>query len=132
VRQRDEHKRMRFFSSAGISICLVLFFSISCENNNELDLYGPSECDTIDLTWENTIKEILAENCVRCHGPDLSYNNVRHDSYETERIVVDDGRLRGVVNHLPGYTPMPFDRPKLPECDLKQINAWLDADAPEN
>jgi len=46
-------------------------------------------------------------------------------------IVVNDGRLRGVVNHLPGYVKMPYNRPKLSECELAKINTWLDAGAPE-
>lgn len=111
---------------------IVIFLaSFSCTNYNELDLYGVVDCDTTDITWESTIADILAENCVRCHGPAISYNGVRHDSYEAELIVVNDGRLRGVVNHLPGYPQMPFDGPKLPECELLQINTWLDNGAPE-
>jgi hypothetical protein len=39
--------------------------------------------------------------------------------------------LRGVVNHLDGFSKMPKDRAKLPDCELKQINLWLDNGAPE-
>ena len=67
-----------------------------------------------------------------CHGPVTHYNNVRHDSYESELIVVNDDRLRGVVNHLPGYVKMPYNQPMLPECELNKINAWLNNGAPEN
>lgn len=117
-----------------VAIILIIGFailSISCENNNEFDLYGEIECDTVNITWESTIAEILEINCVVCHGPSQSYNNVRHDSYTSEMVVVNDGRLRGVVNHLPGFSKMPKDRPQLSECDLKKINTWLDNGAPE-
>jgi hypothetical protein len=114
-----------------IGTIVFAILTISCENNNELDLYGETDCDTINITWENTISEILNVNCVVCHGPSLSYNNVRHDSYTSELVVVNDGRLRGVVNHLPGFSRMPKDRPQLSECDLKKINTWLDNGAPE-
>lgn len=117
---------------AFLVIAALVLIPLSCENNNEVDLYGDIECDTIGITWESTIEEILEFNCVICHGPETSYNNVRHDSYVSELVVVNDGRLRGVVNHLPGYVQMPFDRPKLPDCKLKQINNWLDNGAPEN
>jgi len=113
-----------------LTVALVLV-PLSCANNNEFDLYGVVECDTIDITWESSIAEILQNNCVVCHGPETSYNNVRHDSYEAELIVVNDGRLRGVVNHHNGYVQMPFDRPQLPECELQKINIWLDNGAPE-
>lgn len=103
----------------------------SCVNNNEEDLYGIKPCDTTDITWESPVREILQQNCVMCHGPSFAAKGVRHDSYESEKVVINDGRLRGVINHLPGYTKMPKDRGKLPECELKILNTWLDNGAPE-
>jgi len=110
---------------------LLIMFSPSCENNNELDLYGKQQCDTTNVTWESKISAILQKNCVECHGPTVSYNGVRHDSYSSEMVVVNDGRLRGVVNRYNGFAKMPKDRDKLPECELKIINIWLDNGAPE-
>lgn len=111
---------------------LLFYFLLSCENNNEQDLYGTQSCDTTDITWDSKVSAIMAKNCVRCHGEELSYNGVRHDSYESEMVVVNDGRLRGVVNHFDGFSKMPKDLGKLPECELKTINIWLDNGAPEN
>ncbi|MEX0981529.1 MAG: hypothetical protein WD577_10120 [Bacteroidales bacterium] len=108
----------------------LLFFS--CTNHNEFDLFGEEVCDTTNITWEGTIADILQTNCVVCHGSVTSYNNVRHDSYEAVRVVVDDGRLRGVINHQSGFVPMPYERRQLPFCELLQINIWLDNGAPEN
>lgn len=104
----------------------------SCVSNNELDLYGIPECDTTNITWDSKISLIMLTNCVACHNEDFNYNGVRHDNYESEMIVVRDGRLRGVVNHLDGYVKMPKDRGKLPFCELELINKWLDNGAPEN
>jgi len=112
--------------------CLLSFFSPSCENNNELDLYGSQKCDTTNITWNSKVAAILQKNCVYCHGPDVSYNGVRHDSYTSEMVVVNDGRLRGVINHLDGFSKMPKDLGKLPECELKILNIWLNNGAPEN
>jgi len=124
---------MKGKSNKLILIILLLFLTIphSCKNNNEEELYGIKPCDTSNVTWESKIKDLMAKNCVHCHGPDVAYNGVRHDSYEAEMIVVNDGRLRGVVNHLDGYVKMPKDRGKLPDCELKLINTWLDNGAPE-
>lgn len=116
------------FVYAGLIVC----FSLSCENNNELDLYDKTKCDTTNITWKSKISAILQKNCVSCHGPELSYNGVRHDSYTSELVVVRDGRLRGVINHADGFSKMPKDRGKLPECELKILNLWLDNGAPEN
>ncbi len=111
---------------------LLAGFPMSCENNNELDLYGLQDCDTTEITWDSKVSAILQKNCVECHGPVSPYLGVRHDSYEAEMIVVNDGRLRGVINHLDGYSKMPKDRGKLPACELEILNRWLDNGAPEN
>lgn len=114
-----------------IILIVLAVLPMSCVNNSEEELYGIRPCDIENVTWESKIREIMQKNCVMCHGPDVAFRGVRHDTYESEMIVVNDGRLRGVVNHLPGYSKMPKDRDKLPECELKLINIWLDNGAPE-
>jgi len=111
---------------------LLIVNTISCENNNEFELYGIRDCDTTNITWESKVAEILQNNCVECHGPVSPYLGVRHDSYDAEMVVVNDGRLRGVINHLDGFAKMPKDRGKLPDCELEILNRWLDLGAPEN
>jgi len=116
-----------------LSLLVILCLSqFSCVSYNEVELYDLTYCDTSDVTWEYPIREILEVNCVPCHNPELHYRNVRHDNYTDELKVVNDGRLRAVVNHLPGYTRMPYQQARLPDCELELINRWLDNGAPEN
>lgn len=114
---------------------LVLVFLVSvftsCTFHSEEELFGISPCDTTIISWEYPIKEILAKNCVPCHNAELQYNGVRHDVYQLELIVVNDGRLNGVVNHLPGYAQMPYQLPQLPDCERMIINMWIEKGAPE-
>ena len=124
--------KRRTTGGAFILAILLMYAFISCTFHSEEELYGFEECDTTLVTWEHPIQEILAKNCVECHNADLNYNGVRHDVYELELIVVNDGRLNGVVNHLPGYPQMPYQRPQLPECELRLINIWIERGAPEN
>ena len=122
-------------STSTLAYLLILSFisgSLSCTFYSEEELYGIQDCDTTLVTWEHPIREILATYCVECHNEELAYKGVRHDVYELELIVVNDGRLNGVVNHLPGYPQMPYQRPKLPDCELLLINTWLERGAPEN
>ena len=125
---------MKQRTTGGTLILLSLIISgfISCTFHSEEELYGLEQCDTTLVTWEHPIQEILAENCVECHNADLHYNEVRHDVYELALIVVNDGRMNGVVNHLPGFPQMPYQRPQLPECELRLINIWIERGAPEN
>ena len=124
--------KIRTSGGAIILLIMMIFGFISCTFHSEEELYGFEECDTTLVTWENPIREILAENCVECHNAELHYNEVRHDEYALVLIVVNDGRLNGVINHLPGYPQMPYQRPQLPECELSLINIWIERGTPEN
>lgn len=115
-----------------VALPVVLFTLLGCEANSEEDLYDIVPPDTTNITWDPTISEILWVNCVPCHNPVLHYNDVKHHTYQDELVVVNDGRLNGVVNHLPGYLQMPYQLPKLPEEELLLINKWLENGAPEN
>jgi hypothetical protein len=125
---------MKKVSIGGAAIFVVILASVfsSCAFNSEEELYGIAPCDTTLITWEYPIREILEKNCVPCHNAELQYNGVRHDVYEFELIVVNDGRLNGVVNHLPGYPQMPYQLPQLPECERLLINMWIEKGAPKN
>lgn len=105
---------------------IVSTFS-SCYYDNAEDLYPqPIECDTLNVTYSESIAPIMSISCDACHG-DISPNaNVKTNNYNDLKVIADDGRLWGVVNHEPGYSPMPKDRPKLNDCDLKKIRVWID------
>ena len=111
--------------------CLAVLLS-ACTFHSEEELYGIVPCDTTLVTWDYNIRAILEKNCVPCHNEELKYNGVRHDVYELELIVVEDGRLNGVVNHLPGFPQMPYLLPQLPECERTLINTWIERGAPRN
>jgi hypothetical protein len=126
------YMRIRSFGLAEILFVILVTALSSCAYNSEEELYGIAACDTALITWEHPIKEILARNCVECHNEELQYNGVRHDVYELELIVVNDGRLNGVVNHLPGFVQMPYQRAQLPLCERLLISLWIERGAPEN
>ena len=106
----------------------LIFGGLSnCTYNNEEDLYPQIvECDTLNVTYSSTIAPIMSTSCNSCHGESFVNANVRTDNYDDLKVIADDGRLWGVVNHESGYSPMPKDRPKLNDCDLKKIRVWLD------
>lgn len=99
----------------------------SCYYDNEEELYPqPVACDTINVSYSQTIAPIMDASCNFCHGQSFPSGNVITDNYSDLKTIADDGRLWGSVNHESGYSPMPKDRPKLNDCDLKKIEIWLD------
>jgi hypothetical protein len=89
-------------------------------------------CDTTNVTYSGTISPIMSTNCNSCHGGSAPTANVRTDTYDGLKIIADDERLWGTVNHESDYSPMPKDRPKLSDCDLSKIRIWIDGGALNN
>ena len=67
--------------------------------------------------------------CQNLCGILICFTRVITDTYDDLKIIADDGRFWGCVNHESGYSPMPNDRPKLNDCDLEKIRIWLDSGA---
>lgn len=105
----------------------------SCYYDNEEELYpNPVECDTTNISYSGTVVPILENNCYSCHNTVNQQGGIVVDNYDDLRVVIDNGRFRGSINHLDGYSPMPQGGEKLNECNLTKINMWLDNGAPNN
>ncbi len=71
------------------------------------------------MTYNNTVKHILAKDCLRCHnGP---FRNLT--TYRNVKMYVDNGLLKTLV--LPGGPMHRFAGP-----DTRQIMAWINSGAP--
>ena len=111
----------------GLITGLIMIGITSCYYDNAEELYPqPIECDTLNVTYSQTIVPIMSTNCDFCHSGSAPSANVRTDTYDDLKIIADNDRLWGSINHESGYSSMPKDRPKLNDCDLKKIRVWLD------
>lgn len=117
---------MRYISYF-LFVGLIITTCTSCYYDNAEDLYPqPAECDTTNVTYSESIAQIMSTNCNICHSGSTPPANVITDTYDDLKLIADDGRLWGSVNHESGYSPMPLDRPRLNDCDLAKIKVWLD------
>jgi hypothetical protein len=108
-------------------ILAVFLTAQSCYFDNEEELYpSAGECDLTNVTYSGTVAPILAENCNSCHGGNFPQAGVVTDNYDDLKTVVDNGRFWGAINHEDGYSPMPQNLPKLPQCELDKIKTWID------
>ena len=97
-----------------------------CYYDNEVELYPqPIECDTTNVTYNATIAPIMNNSCNGCHSSSAPSANVITDTYEGVKVIAENGKLWGTLNHEQGYSPMPKGFPKLNDCDLTKINIWL-------
>lgn len=104
----------------------------SCYYDVEEELYPSIECQTQNLSYTNDIVSILEQHCYNCHSAAANFGNVTLEGYTQLKSYVNSGQLLGVIRHEDGYSPMPKNAPKLRECEIAKIVAWVEAGAPEN
>lgn len=111
--------------------CMLLIILLSqCTKDSVQEFYGDNNCDTLDITFSETVDPIMDRNCKSCHytgngtGVTLvTYNNIKKE--------VDNGRLLGSIKHENGYSPMPQGG-KLDDCSISKIEAWVNNGAPND
>jgi hypothetical protein len=67
-----------------------------------------------------------------CHNAASNFGNIKLETYEQVVQRVEDGRLLGAIRHESGFSPMPQGNPKLSDCQIAQIEAWIDEGYPQN
>jgi hypothetical protein len=116
-------------------ISLVAVIGISgCYYDSEEDLYpAVGACDTTNSSFSTVVNPLLQANgCLGCHSGIAPSGNISLQGYANVKVVAQNGKLYGVINHLPGFSPMPQGGNKLTACSISRIKAWIDAGAPNN
>ena len=96
------------------------------------DAASADACSTAYVTYSSTITGILRNNgCYSCHGTPL--NSGAPFNLETHaNVIAHQDRLLGAIKHLNGFAPMPQGKPQMSQCEINQVQAWLEAGAPNN
>ncbi|AKQ46025.1 hypothetical protein TH63_10860 [Rufibacter radiotolerans] len=119
-------------------LLILLAAVIACSSDKEEDVtptptnQQPQQCDTNNVTYSGTVAGIIAANCNSCHSTAVATNGVVLDNHARLKQYADNGKLMGVINHAPGFPPMPQGGAKLSDCNIAKIKKWVDAGAPNN
>jgi hypothetical protein len=90
-------------------------------------------CDTLNLSFANTIKPIFDAQCIGCHQGSNPPKGINLTSHAGIRSAAQTGQLVGAITHTSPYTPMPLaPRPKLDDCTIAKIKAWINTGMPNN
>lgn len=114
---------------------LFLIFFGSCYYDNEEDLYPELQqnCDTTNVSFENTIKPMLAANCFACHSNANAANFGSNLAIEDYQDVVNlQQPVIGAIKHESPYSPMPKNGSKLSNCLIRQFEIWIENGFPQN
>jgi hypothetical protein len=117
---------------------LVLAILSACYYDNEEQLYPNSgECDTSNVTFSGTIFPLINTNCISCHSGAAPQGNIHLEDYATISFAAkipagQQGSLYGAISHNPGNAAMPQNAAQLPDCQILQVQVWIDAGTPDN
>ena len=132
-------RAVRFASPLLLMLLVSVALSLltGCYMDNEEDLYPDDPtvtCDTMNVTYSGIVKPIMAQNCAYsgCHAGSAPAGGYNLETYAGVQNTVTSGRLVGTITHASGFSPMPKNLSKLPDCSIAQISAWVNAGAPDN
>ena len=90
-------------------------------------------CTTTGIKYSTDVVNILSFNCYACHaGTAQLGGGFVLDNYLDLKVMVNNGQLLKAINHQPGASPMPKNAPKLFDCNIAVISAWVNSGAPNN
>ena len=109
----------------------VLYLS-GCAKESADRLSAGETCDTTNVGYSTQIVAILQANCYVCHTGTTSFSGIDLTTYADLKVHVDNGDLVSAVTHTGNVSPMPYQLPMLPSCEVNTIVAWVHQGAPNN
>jgi hypothetical protein len=120
-----------------IVLLTVVAFTLAvsgCYEDNEQDLYIniPTTGGTTQVSFKQDIQPIFNNSCTSgCHSGTSPSANISLDSYNGI-YAAPILRIRGSIQHDPGYSPMPKNAPSLSADNLAIIDKWINQGFPNN
>jgi mono/diheme cytochrome c family protein len=84
-----------------------------------------TDCDTSFVTYPGTVYPIFEANCISCHSGPTPEGGIDLTDFEDVAFLAQSGALMGSIQQLAGYSPMPQNAPPLTNCEITQIQKWI-------
>lgn len=112
-------------------ICLFGLLS-GCYYDNEQDLYpmAPGGCDTLAVSYNTEIAQIMNSRCVSCHSGGFPAGGL---ALNTHALVA--GNIANIIDRIkrnPDDVLLMPQGAKLDPCSISKIEAWARQSAPNN
>lgn len=119
-----------------VSSILILYLAAStssCYYDVELELYpGSIECDLTNVTYSGTVEPLIISKCQSCHNNNTANGNINLEGFNNIQQQASNGNIIGAINHDSGFSPMPQGQPQLPQCQIDEIQKWIDNGTPND
>ena len=117
------------------TMILTTLFVVTCKHEIPLtnkDGNNNDTCGVIVFTYSGGVAPIMTASCTRCHGATSPRGGIDLSTYEGVKTVALNGRLLGSIKKETGYRAMPPGNTKLHDCQIRQIEKWVQAGTPNN
>ena len=91
-----------------------------------------SDCDPAAFTFATTIQPMIQTHCQGCHSGNNPSAGLSLTNYNQIQTIALNGSLIDSINATGGFTLMPYQSNALSDCKKQQLQAWVDAGAPNN
>ena len=113
------------------TIILSITILSGCYYDNEEKLYAEvsTTCDLSNVTFAANVKPILQASCYSCHSNSNAASSgagIKLENHADVQNLAKNGNLMGAVKHSNGYSAMPKGGGKLTDCEIDQLQKWID------
>ncbi len=91
-----------------------------------------NRCNAAVFTYSAAVRPTIESKCVGCHSGSAPSGGVNLSDYTNTRIWALNGKLYGSIAHQSGFSPMPKNSAKLSDCEIGQVQQWIQAGALNN
>jgi len=91
-----------------------------------------SQCDTSAVHYSDFIRTTMNTYCVGCHSPAMAGGGMDLSSYSGLARTAANGKLMGSITFSQGFSAMPKEGPRLDDCTIAKIQAWVNRGYPND
>ncbi len=110
-------------------ICLLFLSSCYYDNQEDLYQYLNNNCDTTNITFNNSVMPIIVNECSSCHLGSNNLGQVSLNNYNELMIYVNNGEL---LSDIQGTTNVMPKSGKMNNCNISIIEKWINDGAQNN
>ncbi len=109
---------------------LFLLFGLvaGCYYDVEETLYPAGTCNTNQVGYVSTILPLIQSQCYACHSNSTKSvgGGISLEGHSNLAVYANNGKLLGSIKHQQGYVAMPSNGGKLSDCQIAQVQKWVD------
>ena len=89
-------------------------------------------CDTAQFSFNAVILPMMQNNCTSCHGGSSPEAGLDLTTYDGIAGAASYSNLMERISHAAGFDPMPPSGDGLSDCQVQQVQSWINSGMPNN